>query len=170
MFDFSSSQLRAGERLGGSTARRRRSDAGRSRLRPELLAELRAQVLAQERPSMSAIHRRLAALARERGWRPPARATLYAALSTLEGSRHLRAQLPAPVQAALHNLAPDAIVPGHQVAFCCFNHGSLAAASFAAGLPWLDLYQAARARGWRPRSRGLLLAALRARTARRRPR
>jgi hypothetical protein len=132
-------------------------------LRPELLAELREGVLAEERPSMTAIHRRLAAFARERGWRPPARATLYAALPRLEGSRLELAHLPSAVQAALHNLAPDATVPGHQVAFCCFNHGSLAAASFAAGLPWLDLHQASRARGWRPRSRGLLLAALRAR-------
>jgi non-specific serine/threonine protein kinase len=32
-----------------------------------------------------------------------------------------------------------------------------------AGLPWLDLYQARRARGWRTRSRGLLDAVLRAR-------
>jgi hypothetical protein len=163
MFDFTLSQSRARERLGTARSRRRRSDAGRSRLRPELLAELRSQVLAAEPPSMTAIHRRLAALARERGWRPPARATLYAALSSVDGSRHVRGALPEPVQAALYNLAPEAIVPGHQVAFCCFNHGSLAAASYAAGLPWIDLYQASRARGWRPRSRGLLLAALRAR-------
>lgn len=167
MFDLLESQVRARERLGPASSRRRRSDAGHSRLRPELLAELRAQVLAAERPSMTAIQRRLASFARERGWRPPARATLYAALSRLEGSSHERRQLPAAVQAALHNLAPDAIVPGHQVAFCCFNHGSLAAASFAAGLPWLDLYQASRARGWRPRSRGLLVAALMARESRR---
>jgi len=168
MFDVKESQIRARERLGAATSRRRRSDAGRSRLRQELIAELRAQVLAAERPSMTAIQRRLAGFARERGWRPPVRATLYAALSRLEGSRHELASLPAPVQAALHNLAPDAIVPGHQVAFSCFNHGSLAAVSFAAGLPWLDLYQASRARGWRPRSRGLLLAALRARETKRR--
>jgi len=168
MFDLSQSQRRARERLGRPSARRRRSDAGRSRLRPELLAELRAQVMTAQRPSMTAVHRRLAALARERGWRPPARATLYAALPGLEGSRFEVAELPQPVQAALYNLTPDATVPGHQVAFYCFNYGSVAAASFAAGLPWLDLHQASRARGWRPRSRGLLLAALAAREARRR--
>jgi len=168
MFDLTESQIRARQRLGAAPSRRRRSDAGRSRLRPELLAELRAQVFAVERPSMTAIQRRLAALARERGWRPPARATLYAALARLEGSRHELANLPAQVQAALYNLAPDATVPGHQVAFYCFNHGSLAAASFAAGLPWIDLYQASKARGWRPRSRGLLLAVLRARESARR--
>lgn len=117
---------------------------------------------------MTAVHRRLAAFARERGWRPPARATLYAALAGLEGSRHDLAELPAPVRAALYNLAPGTTVPGHQVAFYCFNYGSLAAVSFAAGLPWLDLHQAARSRGWRPRSRGLLLAALAARERSRR--
>lgn len=168
MFDLTESQVRARKRLGTASPRRRRSDAGRSRLRPELLAALRAEVLGIDRPSMTAIERRLAAFARERGWRPPARATLYAALAHLEGSRHELARLPAAVQAALHNVAPDAAVPGHQVAFCCLNHGSLVAASFAAGLPWLDLYQAARARGWRPRSRGLLLAVLAARESRRR--
>jgi hypothetical protein len=104
-------------------------------------------------------------LARKRGWRPPARATLYAALATLEGSRYEIACLPPGVRAALYNLAPESVVPGHQLAFYCFNYGSLAAMSFAAGLPWLDLYQAGRTRGWRSRSRGLLVATLRARKA-----
>lgn len=167
MFDLSESQQQARKRLGTTPTRRRRSDAGRSRLRPELLAELRARLMTTERPSMTAIHRQLAAFARERGWRPPARATLYAALAGLEGSRYELATLPQAVRTALYNLAPDATVPGHQVAFYCFNYGSLAAASFAAGLPWLDLYQASRSRGWRPRSRGLLTAALAAREARR---
>ncbi len=117
---------------------------------------------------MTAIHRRLAAFTCERGWRSPSRAALYAALSRLEGSRHELATLPSPVRAALYNLAPDASVPGHQLAFYCFNYGSVAAASFAAGLPWLDLHQASLARGWRARSRGLLAAALRAREPRRR--
>jgi Mu DNA binding, I gamma subdomain len=159
----------ARKRLAAVSSRRRRSDAGRSRMRPELLAELRGLVLATDRPSMTAIHRRLTAFASERGWRPPARATLYAALSTLEGSRYEIDRLPPSVQAALYNLAPGAVVPGHQLAFYCFNYGSLAAMSFAAGLPWLDLYQAGRSRGWRARSRGLLQATLRARHARGRP-
>ena len=64
---------------------------------------------------------------------------------------------------ALYNLAPESEVPAHQVAFYCFNYGDLAAASFAAGLPWLALYQAARLPGWRARSRGLLEATLRVR-------
>ncbi|MEO8196128.1 MAG: DNA-binding domain-containing protein, partial [Thermoanaerobaculia bacterium] len=144
------SQAVARQRFGGVSTRRRRSDAGRSRLRPEILGKLRSLVLAAERPSMTAIQRRLAEFARAHGWRPPARATLYAALSRLEGSRHALTTLPPSVRAALYNLAPESTVPGHQLAFYCFNYGSLAAASFAAGLPWIDLHQAARARGWRP--------------------
>jgi hypothetical protein len=81
----------------------------------------------------------------------------------IEGHVYDISALPPHVREALYNLAPDGTVPGHQLAFYCFNHGSLAAASYAAGLPWLDLYQAARLRGWRPRSWGLLRAALRAR-------
>jgi hypothetical protein len=154
--------------LEARSSRRRRSDAGRSRLRPELLAELRALVLETERPSMVAVHRRLRAFARERGLRPPSRAALYAALRSIDGSRSAVADLPPAVRAALYNLAPDAVVPGHQIAYCCFHHGGLEAASFAAGLPWLDLHQASLARGWRPRSRGLLLAALAARDSGRR--
>ena len=73
------------------------------------------------------------------------------------------ATLPTPVVEALYNIAPDWRVPGHQLAFYCFNYGSLGAISFAAGLPWLDLYQARRMRGWRPRSFGLLSAVMRRR-------
>jgi hypothetical protein len=112
---------------------------------------------------MTAVHRRLAEFCTRQGLRPPSRATLYNVLARIEGHVYDISALPPHVREALYNLAPDGTVPGHQLAFYCFNHGSLAAASYAAGLPWLDLYQAARLRGWRPRSRGLLRAALRAR-------
>ena len=79
------------------------------------------------------------------------------------GTLYQASQLPPHVSAALYNLAPDAIVPGHQLVFYCYNYGTLAAVSYASGLPWLDLYQASSLRGWRPRSRGLLQAAMRAR-------
>ena len=68
--------------------------------------------------------------------------------------------LPPEVQRALYNLGDEGRIPGHQVAFYCLNHGCARASSFAAGMPWLDLYQAARTRGWRQRSRGLLGAIL----------
>jgi hypothetical protein len=71
--------------------------------------------------------------------------------------------LPAPVQDALYNLEPDSEVPAHQLAFYCVNYGDLEAVSFAAGLPWLAIYQALRMRGYRPKSRGLIEAVARAR-------
>lgn len=112
---------------------------------------------------MALVRRRLDAACRKHGLRPPARATLYNALAKIPGHTYQASQLPRHVGEALYNLAPDAEVPGHQLVFYCFNYGSLAAASYAASLPWLDLYQASFLRGWRPRSRGLLRAAMRAR-------
>jgi hypothetical protein len=71
--------------------------------------------------------------------------------------------LPEPVREALYNLDATSLVPGPQLAFYCFNYGDLAAVSFAAGLPWLDLYRALRMPGYRPKSRGLLEAVARVR-------
>jgi hypothetical protein len=100
------------------------------------------------------------------GIRPPSRASLYNTLPRIEGHRYSIALLPGHVAATLYNLAPAGEVPGHQLAFHCFNYGSLPAISYAASLPWLDLFQAARLRGWRPRSRGLLRAVMRDRRIR----
>ncbi len=97
------------------------------------------------------------------GVRPPARATIYEAMARTPTKLHRIDELPASVREALYNLDGTSQVPGHQLAFYCFNYGDLAAVSFAAGLPWLALYQAARLPGWRARSRGLLDAVLRAR-------
>ena len=69
-------------------------------------------------------------------------------------------ELPVHVRDALYNLDLEGTVPGHQLAFYAFQYGDTRAMSFAAGLPWLDLYQADRMRGWRPRSHGLLRAVL----------
>ena len=68
------------------------------------------------------------------------------------------ADLPDAAREALYNLPEAGEVPGHQLAFYCLNYGGLGAISFAAGLPWLALYQADLLPGWRPRSRGLLKA------------
>jgi hypothetical protein len=163
MFDINESQRRARQRLGRASRRRRRSDAGRSRLPDNVLAELRAAALGHDRPSMMALQRRISDVCASVGLRPPARASLYNAFARIEGHTYSMAQLPPPVVEALYNLALDGTVPGHQLAFYCLNHGSLAAMSYAAGLPWLDLYQARHVRGWRPRSRGLLTAVMRAR-------
>ena len=93
----------------------------------------------------------------------PARATIYAAMNQSPARSYEIAELPAAVRETLHNLDPRGSVPGHQLAFHCLNYGGTQAASFAAGLPWLALYQAGRMPGWRPRSRGLLEAVLRVR-------
>ncbi len=112
---------------------------------------------------MAALQRLVSERCLSAGLKPPARASLYNALARLDGHTDSVATLPPLVVDALYNIAPDGRVPGHQLAFYCFNYGSLGAISYAAGLPWLDLYQARRMRGWRPRSFGLLLAVMRRR-------
>lgn len=163
MFNISEAQRQARARLGRSSTRRRRSDAGQSRLPPMVLAELRSVALGTDRPSMAATQRRIAELCAGHGLRVPSRASLYNAFARIDGHTYRVSRLPSYASEALYNLAPDSVVPGHQVAFHCFNYGTLSGVSFAAGLPWLDLYQAARLRGWRPRSRGLLEAVMKAR-------
>ena len=100
---------------------------------------------------------------RESRLRAPSRATVYKLMASLPCPKRRWCDLPPAAQAALYNLAPDSEVPLHQIAFNCFNYGDLDAASYAAGLPWLALYQAWRMRGHRPKSRGLLAAAMAAR-------
>lgn len=163
VFSIDESQRRARARLGRSPTRRRRSDAGRSRLPAEVLAQLHPAALAHDRPPMKGLRRRVEQVCADLGLRPPARASLYNTLARFEGHTYVVSTLPLSAREALYNLAPGARVPGHQLVFHCLNYGSLAALSFAAGLPWLDLYQARLLRGWRPRSRGLLTAVLRAR-------
>ncbi len=97
------------------------------------------------------------------GLTAPSRATIYKLLLTLPGPEYRAGNLPESVQRALYNLAPESIVPGRQVAFYCFNYGDLPALSFAAGLPWIALYQALRMPGYRKKSRGLIEAVCAAR-------
>lgn len=112
---------------------------------------------------MSVLRRRIAVLCMRRGLRVPARTSLYSAFDRMEGRAYLVSELPVHVRAVLYNLAPSSSLPGRQLAFYCVNYGPLTAISFAAGLPWPDLYQARRLRGWRPRSLGLLQSVLRVR-------
>ncbi len=168
VFDLALSQAIARRRLGdrpGSPAgpRHPTSDRGSSRIAPEALRFLRRRLLAQERPRLPTLLDAVARFCRPKGVACPSRASVYALLRRSNGHRYRVGDLPGAVQAALYNLSPDSRLPGHQVAFYCFHFGDLAAISFASGLPWLDLHQARRTRGWRPRSRGLLEAACRAR-------
>ena len=163
MFNLDESQHSAEKRLSRVSKRRRRSDAGRSRLHPVVLDELHSLILGQERPSVASIQRRLIEVCTERALRPPSRASVYNAQARIPGHTYRVALMPPHVREALYNLATDGEIPGHQLVFYCFNYGSLVAASYAASLPWIDLYQAMRLRGWRPRSRGLLQAVARVR-------
>ncbi len=105
----------------------------------------------------------LGSFSTSRGLRPPSRAALYRLLDRMAGHSYDVPSLPQDVRNTLHNVEPTAQIPGAQLAFHCFNYGNGRALSYAAGLPWLDLYQARKKRGWRPKSRGVLEAVCRAR-------
>jgi hypothetical protein len=146
--------------------RKRRADAGVTRLPEPAVSELRRLLGGQERPSMRDVGRELGVFCQARGLRPPARATLYRFMAEVPMHHYRVAGLPPWVGASLYNLDADARVPGHQLVFYAFNYGDARAMSFAAALPWVDLYQAARIRGWRAMSLGPLRAAMRKRKIR----
>lgn len=106
---------------------------------------------------------RLASYCRKHGLRPPSRATVYSFINRTPCRSYAADKLPAEVRRCLYNLSENSRVPGPQLVFYAFNYGSTQAVSHAAGLPWLQLHQAARMPGWRPRSKGLLEAVMRLR-------
>lgn len=166
VFNLTASLERAEERLKGASkaaGRRPRSDRGTPRIDTRTLAVLVEACAGYDRPAMPELLAGVAEICRDKGLTPPSRASVYKLLSTLAPPRFTVAGLPPSVRHALYNLTGDTDVPAHQLAFYCFNYGDLAAISFAAGLPWLALYQAARMPGYRSRSRGLVEAVLRAR-------
>jgi hypothetical protein len=148
---------------GAAGGRKSRSDRGTPRISAEVLAVLVEACAGYDRPGMSELLSRVRAICRAEGLAPPSRASVYKLLATLALPRYKIANLPPSVRNALYNLTEETEVPAHQLAFYCFNYGDGAAISFAAGLPWLALYQAARMPGYRSRSRGLIEAVLRAR-------
>lgn len=165
-FDLPASLERAQDRLKGAAkagGRRPRSDRGMPRIDPRTLAILVEACGGYDRPTMPELLARASQACRVLGLAPPSRASVYKWLKTLPTPSCEVAGLPHSVRHALYNLTDDSQVPAHQLAFYCFNYGDLAAASFAAGLPWLALYQAARMPGYRSRSRGLVEAVMRAR-------
>ena len=163
-FDLQESIRVAERRLGlANRSRRPRADRGQPRLAPEVLARLDELLQGQERPPVRALTSALREFCGARGFRTPARATIYHFMASLPSTPREVATLPASVRETLYNLSGDAVVPGHQLAFYCLNYGGIDAVTFAAGLPWLALYQAARLPGWRSRSKGLLAAVLRIR-------
>ncbi|MEO8683022.1 MAG: hypothetical protein ABI665_28510 [Vicinamibacterales bacterium] len=128
-----------------------------------MLAVLGQAAGGHDRPRMADLLSAVDELCKREGLKVPSRASVYKLLAILPTPVLRVADLPQAVHDALYNLTGESQVPAHQVAFYCFNYGDLAAMSFAAGLPWLALYQAGRVPGFRPRSRGLFEAVARAR-------
>ncbi len=143
-----------------ATARRPRSDAGKSRLPDAVAAALLDMLRRQERPPMREMLDEIAAVCRRKRETMPSRATIYRFMANCPPRQVRIPGLPDSVRESLYNLDLDGVVPGHQLAFYAFSFGDIRALSFAAGLPWLDLYQADRMRGWRPKSHGLLRAVM----------
>ena len=81
-------------------------------------------------------------------------------METLSTGSVVVSELPAASQQSLYNLEKNSLVPWVQVAFAGFNYGRGPAISYAAGLPYLVLFQARRLTGWRPKSASLLDAIL----------
>ena len=158
--ELAQERLKGGAKAGG---RRPRSDRGTPRVDPRTLAILVEACGGYDRPAMSGLLARVGKACRAKRLKPPSRASVYKWLATLPTPHYEVAGLPPSVRHALYNLTDDSKVPAHQLAFYCFNYGDLAATSFAAGLPWLALYQAARMPGYRSKSRGLVEAVMRAR-------
>ncbi len=128
-----------------------------------LQAELKRHLHGVERPDLEEVQRSLRTYAIRHRLKPPSRATIYNFVARCPPHEYAMTELPVYVRDALYNLGTSGIIPGHQLAFYAFQYGDVRAASFAAALPWLDLHQADRLRGWRPRSHGLLRAVLRRR-------
>jgi hypothetical protein len=160
--DLQASIERARKRLAGppGTGRKKRSDLGSFRIKPRVAARLRTLLSGHDHPGINAILSDLKQYCAENDLPCPSRATVYNFVQKDRGPSYAVAGLPAPVRAALYNLPAEGQVPGAQLAFYCFNYGSLAALHYAASMPWLPLYQAYRMRGWRQKSRGLLRAVL----------
>lgn len=158
-FDLQASLERAEQRLA-PRKRRPRSDAGGSRFARPVLEAVRQALAGQAYPNIQALLSDLRNHCSERGLEAPSRASLYQLMKRDPGVPLNIADLPTHVRDALYNLDDAGEISGAHVVFYCFNHGSLQAIQYAAGMPWLFLYQARRLRGWRPRSRGLLDAVL----------
>ena len=109
---------------------------------------------------MKRVEEELGRFCKARRLTPPSRATIYNFIPRCKPHTYAIAELPTHVRDALYNLDPAGTVPGHQLAFYAFQYGDSRAACFAAGMPWIDLWQADRMRGWRARSHGLRRAVL----------
>lgn len=158
-FDLQASLERAERRLT-PRKRRPRSDAGSSRFPRPVLEAVRKALAGQAYPNIPSLLSDLRNHCSERGLEAPSRASLYQLMKRDPGVPLNIADLPTHVRDALYNLDDAGEISGAHVVFYCFNQGSLQAIQYAAGMPWLCLYQARHLPGWRPRSRGMLEAVL----------
>ena len=166
-FNLQESLRRAEKRFKLEDARPRkrktRSDRGGSRLHPDVERKTVELLSGWTRPNMAEVGQKLQAHCVERGLRAPSRATLYNIMARANLPPMRVDGLPKSVRQTLYNLGEIQYVGPTQLAFYCFNYGTLPAMSFAAGLPWLALHQARKMRGWRPKSLGPLVAVLQVR-------
>src|SRR5262245_12288265 len=111
-FDIASSLTAARARLGRSPQRRKRVDAGRSRLTAAARRLLDELLAAQEKPQMRQLLPQLeAACAREKT-RAPSRAAVYGYLANASVPSYHVGELPEHVRALLYNLDDGADIPG----------------------------------------------------------
>jgi hypothetical protein len=162
-FDFEASLARAERRFGERSSRAPRADRGVARLDPRVEALVGPRLLGYERPDFKALHAELVRQCRAIGVRPPARSSLYGIAERYHGHSYPIATLPSWVAELLHNVDPAHAIVGKHLVFACLNYGDTRAMSYAAGLPWLDLHQARKLRGYRLKSRGVLDAICQAR-------
>ncbi len=160
--DLDSSFVNANRRIVQGN-HQRRSDAKQSRFPKPVQDKLRSMLLVHERPSVTALKAELVDYCSKHQLPCPSRSSIYNFIKNTPGHSYSVSTLPDDLRAAMYNVDLKQPVPGHQLVFYAFHYGTLAAVSQASGLPWLDLYQASLLPAWRPRSRGLLEAALRAR-------
>lgn len=146
MFDLTKS-LEDAERRFGTRGRKQRSDRGASRFDPAARDILNELLGGTERPRISALLSELESRCADVGAKPPSRATVYNHRDRAPLPSVVANDLPEAVRRVLYNLAPDASVPTHQIAFRAINEGGLRALSYAAGLPWLALHRARLLRG-----------------------
>lgn len=160
-FDLDLSIEKAEKRLlKPRRVRKKRSDIGSLRIDKMVVALLDGLLAGQEYPGIQSLCDELARQCAPQGKRCPSRSSIYKLLRQAPDRSYPIEDLPDAARNALYNLASPGRVPGAQLVYYCLHYGSLAAIHFAAGLPWLSLFQAQTLRGWRPRSLGLLRAVL----------
>ena len=164
LFNVETAVDSACNRIGdGKRVRKIRTDAGGSKLAEPIASFLSGMLSGYDRPPMKELLQGLAMFCAKNGEATPSRITVYRFIENAVAPVFKINTLPGQVREALYNLGDCGDVPGGQLAFYCFNYGGVESISFASGLPWLCLYQAAKISGHRPQARALLEAVMKTR-------